>query len=210
MRGGTERRHCELCDKAVHNLSEMAPEVAAELLERPEPVCVRIRCSADGTVLHSAPSGRIAAHPRLQLLMTPALLAAMAACRAPTDDLPLVVEGPPASESLAPVVSPAAPAPAVETGPVASANQRANLERQPPMPSHFLTGVTGVLDDQPSPIAPKPVHEPRPAKATRAAAPNAPGAAENPEHPRPDWIIECDRQPGQERDTKLECTGFCI
>src|SRR4051794_13461693 len=40
--------------KAVYNLSEMAPEAAAELLERKEPVCVRVRCSADGTLIHSA------------------------------------------------------------------------------------------------------------------------------------------------------------
>ncbi|HEU4581711.1 MAG TPA: hypothetical protein VFS67_25825 [Polyangiaceae bacterium] len=214
MRGTADKRHCDHCNKAVHNLSEMEPEAAAELLERKDPICVRVRCSADGTVLHGARPEKSAGRARLQLLVTPTLLAAMAACQTPADDLPLVVEGPHASASPAPVVAPPAPAsaPAVEQSePVASAKLPVRRELQPPTPGYYLTGATAAPHAQPGPIAPEPVQaKPRPAKAPRVGGPKARGAVTHSEHPRPDWLMERDRQPRPERDSEFECMGFCM
>lgn len=96
MSGTTAQRHCGGCGKTVHHLSAMAPAAAAALLagEAPGGICVRVRCDRDGFVLHDAPTQQRTAHRRLRLL-TPAVLAAMAACSAPGEsDLALVVEGP--------------------------------------------------------------------------------------------------------------------
>jgi hypothetical protein len=209
MRGGAERRHCELCDKSVHDISEMDPDAAAELLERKGPLCVRVRCSADGTVLHRARPETSAGRSRLQLLLTPTLLAAMAACKAPAEaELPLVVEGPPASGSAAPIVAPPARA---RNERVASAEPALTGAPEPPMHGSFLTGVTVAVEEKRGPLAPQPPHaKPRRAKAARAGAPKAHGTVKHPEHPPPDWLLERDRQPRPERDSELECTGFCF
>jgi hypothetical protein len=211
MQGTAERRHCGHCDKAVHDLSAMDPDAAAQLLERRDPICVRVRCSADGTVLHGARPEKSAGRARLQLLVTPTLLAAMAACQTGDAELPLVMEGPPASASPARVVLPAPVPPAEKTQRVASAERAANLEPQPRMHGSFLTGVTVAFNDKSGPLAPSPVHpKPRKAKAVRAEARKAHGTQKHPEHPPPDWLLERDRQPPPGRDGEFECQGFCL
>ncbi len=215
MRGTAERRHCDHCDKPVHNLSEMTPEAAAKVLDRPEPVCARVRCSADGTVLHSLPPQKGEARSRLQLIVTPALLAAMAACRTAADtELPLVVEGPPASGSPGSVVAPVRPVQALEQREtIAPDKTPPSFELQPPMPGHYLTGVTAVLDDQPGPIAPTHT-KPRNANAapSRGAKPEPGphGDKRHHEHQKPDWLMGGDRQPRQDHPSWGECMGACI
>jgi hypothetical protein len=89
MSGSGAARHCGECGKTVHHLSAMDPAAAAELLAGPGAICVRLRCDSDGLVLHDAPRS---AQRRLRLL-TPAVVAAMAACAFPTDGDSSLLEG---------------------------------------------------------------------------------------------------------------------
>jgi hypothetical protein len=94
MSGAGQRRHCEECGKTVHDISALAPAAAADLIAgaAQSGICVRVRCDRDGFVLHDAPTPPRRTDPRLRLL-SPAVLATMAACSGPPESA-LVVEGP--------------------------------------------------------------------------------------------------------------------
>ena len=51
MRGDEKRRHCDHCDKSVHNISEMTEAEATALVSGDfERVCVRYRCDSGGEI----------------------------------------------------------------------------------------------------------------------------------------------------------------
>jgi len=163
MSGTGAARQCAQCGKTVHHLSAMDPSAAAELLAQPGALCVRVRCDSEGFVIHDAPTEQHSVHRRLRLL-SPVVLAAMAACATPGEsDLALVVEGPGfiaspvqlesssgralRTESSA-VEPPAEDTPSAERAtPAWQTRTGEHAARQPPTLSsiHFM-GVTGVRD----------------------------------------------------------------
>jgi hypothetical protein len=181
MTGTGARRHCGQCRKTVHHLSAMDPAAATELLAgaAPDGICVRVRCDAEGFVIHDAPPTPRSAPRRLRLL-SPAVLAAMAACSAGESDLPLVVEGPgfPASsvqrenssdralgEALA-VKAPADGTPSAERA-IPARQTRArehDAQQAPTLPTSHFMGLTVVREpvrpatQKPMPKAPSDQH----------------------------------------------------
>lgn len=87
MAGDDRTRHCALCRRTVHSLSEMTAEEAAALLrESGEPVCVRFRRGADGAVV-TRDGPRPAPPTRAQkALMAAALAGALVASDAALDN----------------------------------------------------------------------------------------------------------------------------
>lgn len=75
MSGDERSRHCQRCDKSVHNVSELREDAIVELVG--QGACVRLSIDASGTLLTAEPRGRLA---RIALS---AALVALAACSKP-------------------------------------------------------------------------------------------------------------------------------
>ncbi len=135
MTGNAHVRHCALCDKDVHALSELSEAQAVSLLERRD-VCVRLQVAPDGAVVHRdrKPASRAAR------VVATAALAALAACgnQEPATEnqvtgspiaAPLVLD---AGAAPTPSASSAAQVPALE--PALIGAKQTTTPRPPPSP----------------------------------------------------------------------------
>jgi hypothetical protein len=133
---------------------------------------VRVRCDGHGFLLHDSLPEHRAAHRRLRLL-TPAVLAAMAACSSPPEIDPLVIEGPAravlsaepaqaASEQAPPMTirahaadsSAGGTAGAARDTPARAVHFRVNEIQREPTPPMFRMGLVAMVPEPSPPLHP--------------------------------------------------------
>ena len=152
MPGDERVRHCAVCDKDVHSLSELSAAGIASLLERGN-VCLRLRIEADGSVVHR----RRRSNGRAARIVATAALAAMAACGKQTQGSPPL----PANEATAAPANAVAPATTVEPDTSAlPAVIGSAASPPPPVPSgkpprgQHIMGTRPRFDEPPGAAAP--------------------------------------------------------
>jgi len=129
MTGDARVRHCALCNKDVHALSELDEANVVSLLERGD-VCVRLQVESDGAIAaKDRQPGRRAAR-----VVATAALAALAACSAPDPIGETHSTGAPLAppEQTSAQVAPTSSAPVIATAPTLTGAPSAAAPKPPP------------------------------------------------------------------------------
>jgi hypothetical protein len=108
LHGDSRRRHCDHCNKDVHNLSALTEPAARRLLARPEKLCCRYEVAPDGQPITAERPIRLAWARAAALIA--AALPFLSGCVRPATGGRIVPMGTPPPQN-APSTSPESPAP---------------------------------------------------------------------------------------------------